>query len=52
MHENPEKILEGMIIDKGDKYLFINPLVQRKTSETINKNKQTNVLAALFSIPL
>lgn len=44
-----KRYIEGIIIDKDDKFIFINPLVQRKTSEIINNNKQTNVLAALFS---
>ena len=48
----PKGNIEGIIIDKDDKFIFINPLVQRKVSEIINNNKQTNVLAALFSASL
>ena len=48
----PKGNIEGIINDKDDKFIFINPLVQRKVSEIINNNKQTNVLAALFSASL
>ena len=48
----PKGNIEGIINDKDDKFIFINPLVQRKTSEIINNNKQTNVFAALFSASL
>lgn len=44
----PKGNIEGIIIDKDDKFIFINPLVQRKTSEIINNNKQTNVSQPCF----